>query len=686
MGNKLSRAPHETHITTNTTQYVSDSSLNNNMPMNQGLGPSSSSSSSNTTTTTTTTTVVGEASGLSASTMEPKPLGVLQFRVVEARITMEKDLKMINGQEVASVAPFIVINFENKAYETRVVEKVHPIWNQNFHILLHNYSMNEQIILDVMNMCSYTRYQKLGSLKITLKEFLTDYQAHEVWVNVHTKVKRHRVGPRKIKVPIADIHIRYQLVPMAEVSEKFWVHLAKQYDFDKNGSIDSFEMTCLLQAIGSTLDDQQVKELISTGPIPISQLPVTMSRSKEKHLVRITHCPVCGDRISDKTTQTRLHTVGISGVVYTAELKTVQRFDEDSYCRENEEVIAHVQYCMEEHGDEDILVRNFLVDIVGISWWKDGLPEWRNFNSNMRDSGNIVIFDRQRNELMQEKIPVFAKMAMRAVYTSLEYQRPNDAKEFLSKLTQIVGNKYKDPKSRKYIPEFIRFFGIDVDEILDPVSSFLSFNDFFSRKLKPHSRPIAEIRNQHIAVCPADCRIVGYENVGLCARFWAKGKGFTVSELLHDPDLTARFNEGSVAVCRLGPMDPHRFYFPTGCKVGRTYSIDGDFLVDNPVCIREDVDVYTTNKRTVTMLEETEFGLVVMVCIGSTMVGSVALTSKHGHHVKKGDEHGFFQFGGSTIILVFEPNRIVFAEDILRNSQTSIETFCRLGSPLGVPA
>jgi len=284
---------------------------------------------------------------------------------------------------------------------------------------------------------------------------------------------------------------------------------------------------------------------------------------------------------------------------------------------------------------------------------------------------------------VEERIPVFSKMAMRAAYSVLP-RKPEIAKDFLRKMTVIVGAKYNESRSRRYIAEFIRFYNIVVDDLLDPVSSFQNFNEFFARKMKHHSRPIADVRNQHIAVVPADSRIVAYETVNEATTVWVKGHGFSIGSLVMDSDLTKRFTNGAVAVCRLGPMDAHRVYFPLGCKVGRTFNMDGDFLVDNPVCVREDVDVFTTNKRTLTVLEDTEFGLVGMVCVGSTMVGSIVLTSKQGQMVKKGDEHGYFQFGGSTVILLFEPNRIVFAEDLLNNSVIPVETYCKMGSPLGV--
>lgn len=606
-----------------------------------------------------------------------KVIGVLALRILEAEMSMEKEKVLISGQEVPSVAPFVVVTLGAQRFETRVVEKVHPVWNQEHNILIHNDTMEKKINIDIMNMSSFTRYQKLGSVSILVSELVRNYDPIDTWIPITTKIK-NKLG-RKLKVPIARLHLKYTLMPMEEVTSMFWTNMAKQYDFDKNGEIDPFELACMLQGVGSTLDDAEIEDLMrDRGDIRIQQLPEVMKNARKNHLIRITNCPVCQERIS---------TARDSSSTYAGdkELSIVEtgRTWEGGACIEDAEVIAHIGPCVNQQVDEDLLNRNFVVDMVGISWWKDGLPEFKNYTQHIRDSGNFVVYDRITKKCVEEKIPVFSKMAMRAVYSVLPRQ-PEVAKEFLSKMTRIVGNKYNDPKSRRHISEFIRFYEINVDDLADPISSYQNFNEFFRRKMKAHSRPVADVRNQHIAVVPADCRIVGYETVSETSTVWVKGHGFNIASLLNEPDLTRRFVNGSVAICRLGPMDAHRFFFPVGGKVGRTFYMDGEYLIDNPVIIREDVDVYTTNKRTVTVMEDTAFGLVAMVCVGSTMVGSIELTSKQDHMVKKGDEHGYFQFGGSTVILLFEPNTIVFAEDILTNSAIPIETYCRTGSPLGV--
>jgi len=200
----------------------------------------------------------------------------------------------------------------------------------------------------------------------------------------------------------------------------------------------------------------------------------------------------------------------------------------------------------------------------------------------------------------------------------------------------------------------------------------------------PHARPIADARNSRIAVVPADSRVVVFYEVKDSTKFWIKGEKFTIKELLQNNEMTKKFEGGAMAICRLAPMDFHRFLAPVTCKVGTTTPIDGDYFLDIPIVVRENVDVFTGNVRTVMHLKKTPFGDIAYVCVGSTMVGSVQIGPQKGDTVKKGDELGYFKFGGSTIILLFEKDKIIFANDLETNTAKPVETYCWMGSPLGI--
>jgi phosphatidylserine decarboxylase len=219
--------------------------------------------------------------------------------------------------------------------------------------------------------------------------------------------------------------------------------------------------------------------------------------------------------------------------------------------------------------------------------------------------------------------------------------------------------------------------------MLDPITSFKNFNEFFYRKLKPGARPIDRLENPHIVTSPADCRLNVFETITSATDIWIKGKNFNLQNLLLDGNLATIFDGGSLAICRLAPQDYHRFHIPLNCSIGETVYHDGAYYTVNPIAIRENIDVYTENRRAVTLLHSEAFGLVAFVAVGAAMVGSIVLTSKKNDHVVKGDEHGYFAFGGSTVLLLFQRGTISFDHDLIVNSKKPIETYVRMGNAIG---
>jgi len=299
----------------------------------------------------------------------------------------------------------------------------------------------------------------------------------------------------------------------------------------------------------------------------------------------------------------------------------------------------------------------------------------------------IRVHNRLSGELEEEKIPHYIEVALRIMYSTKGVRTAvenHQIRKLLHHLTASQGKKYEDERSKKEIPTFIKFHELNVDEIRDPLDSFKNFNEFFYRKLKPSARPVASPDNPKVAVSPADSRLNVFPTITDATRLWIKGQNFTVGAVLQDNALAKKFDGGSLVIARLAPQDYHRFHFPIDCSVGGSSLYDGAYFTVNPIAIRENVDVYTENKRMKTILKTSEFGEVVYMAIGATMVGSIQLTSKEGQKYKKGDEHGYFAFGGSTILLFFEPGVIKFDHDLLSNSQKSVETLVKVGDSIGV--
>eukprot|EP00029_Vermamoeba_vermiformis_P010406 TRINITY_DN5446_c0_g1_i2.p1 TRINITY_DN5446_c0_g1~~TRINITY_DN5446_c0_g1_i2.p1 ORF type:complete len:325 (-),score=72.22 TRINITY_DN5446_c0_g1_i2:19-993(-) len=298
----------------------------------------------------------------------------------------------------------------------------------------------------------------------------------------------------------------------------------------------------------------------------------------------------------------------------------------------------------------------------------------------------IYVQDRETGKLILEKIPTFIKISLRMLYSTRSGRfavSTDNVKKLLKKMTLAQANKYISPKSVKDIPSFIKFHNLNMDEVLDPVASFKNFNEFFYRKLKPEARPIYEPDNPSIAVCPADCRLHVFETIDDSTKLWIKGKNFTLHNLLENEQLERDFESCSVVIARLAPQDYHRFHHPITGHAGTFIHQGSAYFTVNPIAVREQVDVYTENKRISVLIESPEFGKMMYISIGATMVGSINLTTHENSDVKKGDEHGYFAFGGSTILLLFQKGRVKFEADLLFNSHKQLETLVKVGQKLG---
>jgi len=247
--------------------------------------------------------------------------------------------------------------------------------------------------------------------------------------------------------------------------------------------------------------------------------------------------------------------------------------------------------------------------------------------------------------------------------------------------SKCYGNKQKNPKSKAKIAPFIKHYNIDSSEFLDPVESFNSFNDFFIRKLKPSARPITNGNDQ--AVLPADGRYLAFSNIEREEGFWVKGKKFSLPKLLGSDTLAHKYHQGSMAIIRLAPVDYHRFHFPCNCVPTSPRLINGHLYSVNPIALKTNIEILTENKRMITELKTSHFGTVLFIEVGATNVGSIHQTFNPENHYAKGDEKGYFSFGGSCILLLFEPFRIQFDQDLLDNTHKGIETLGKLGQSLG---
>lgn len=238
------------------------------------------------------------------------------------------------------------------------------------------------------------------------------------------------------------------------------------------------------------------------------------------------------------------------------------------------------------------------------------------------------------------------------------------------------GRKYDDPASSAEIQSFINFHRLDMTEVLLPVEQFKNFNEFFYRKLKPDARPCSAPDRPEIVTSPADCRSVVFNTMQEAQTIWVKGREFNMKNLLGDayPEDAQRYVGGTLGIFRLAPQDYHRFHIPVDGVLGEPKLIDGEYYTVNPMAIRSALDVYGENIRVCVPIDSKVHGRVMVICVGAMMVGSTIITRKQGETVSRAEELGYFKFGGSTILLLFEAGQMVYDDDMVDNSKAALET------------
>jgi len=244
-------------------------------------------------------------------------------------------------------------------------------------------------------------------------------------------------------------------------------------------------------------------------------------------------------------------------------------------------------------------------------------------------------------------------------------------------VSSIYGKMMDRTSSAKRIHPFIEDFDIDMSVAQE--QEFKNFNDFFTRKLMDNARPIDTSFN--IVVSPADGKILAYADISN-SDFIIKGFRFDVSSFLDNAVLAQKYRDGALLIIRLAPVDYHRFHFPVSGNLTPNKKIEGDYYSVNPFALRKKAEIFCLNKREYTILSNSLFGDVIMAEVGANMVGSIIQTYK-GSSIKKGEEKGYFKFGGSTVVLLFEKSKINIDKDLLINTAKGHETAVKMGERIG---
>ncbi len=252
-------------------------------------------------------------------------------------------------------------------------------------------------------------------------------------------------------------------------------------------------------------------------------------------------------------------------------------------------------------------------------------------------------------------------------------QRP-----FFSKL---VGAWQRQRFTRHKIRAFVDRFEIDSSEFVKPIARFTSFNDFFMRHLSDQSRPIDD--ESDAAIIPADGRYKFFEKIGASFPLFVKGNEITLTSLLPDPEMLKPYLGGTLVLGRLSPVDCHRFYSPDRATADAPLPIEGLLYPVNPLATRQSGSILARNRKVLIPLQTENFGKVLFIAIGATCVGTIHATYQTSTSLKKGQEIGYYSFGGSALIMLFGPGVLDLAQDLRQLAQQPLEIYCRKGQLMG---
>ncbi|KAK3828227.1 MAG: phosphatidylserine decarboxylase-domain-containing protein [Benniella sp.] len=648
--------------------------------------------------------------------------GLVFMEIVSAANLPEMPNALRTGYDMD---PFVVISFGKYIFRTRVIRHDrNPVWKAKLMFRVHHGEETYEIKFSIHDWDAMSDNDRVGYLTIPVNELIQagDQADALPTLPVADGVQndpdlKDYIRPIIIDESIGDnvkataegAQFRFlaKFVPYTVLRKRFWYGLAVANGIeDPRGPYSKVLIQNMLEGLGSTVCEETIdgffkkynktpeqglefdelyecleqrikladgeaakdpdtpfyKRFFRRSKVPHGdqgdQSPTTSHTHEHEQVIRISTCPIC----NDPSLREKLET----------------------------DVITHIAVCagndgfnldkliMSDLGTEANARRKSITKFVkSLGYGKYIVGE---------SNANIIVQERVTGERIEEKMPTSLRLGIRLLYQSSANKMI--ARKTLARLSRRQGAKYDDPRSKHDIEPFIRFHNLQkhmAEEVKVPEKGFSTFNEFFYRPLKEGARKLSNPEDNRVAVSAADCRMTCFATISEATEFWIKGNGFTVAKLLDDADLAKKFDGGSLVIFRLAPQDYHRFHIPVAGQLSPPHEIDGALYTVNPMAIRRTLDVYGENKRVVNTIESDEFGTVAYVSIGAMMVGSIVLTTaKEGQQVKRMDEHGYFAFGGSTIVVLFEPNSIKFDDDLLETSRQQVEMLVKVGMRIGV--
>ena len=256
-------------------------------------------------------------------------------------------------------------------------------------------------------------------------------------------------------------------------------------------------------------------------------------------------------------------------------------------------------------------------------------------------------------------------------------QAPGDAlnkdeqfNAWMNDLVEAWGAFLDTPASAAGIDTFLAATSYNIDDYIEGPSGWQTFNQFFAREVKSGRRPVAAPRDDKVIVSPADAVFMGHWPIDENSNITVKGVNWAIAELLDGSPYKDAFKGGIYTHSFLYIDDYHRYHVPVAGTVREVRNISGKVYMD---VFREedgtlnvvDGDTYQFNQeRGLVVIDSPEVGLVAVLPIGMAYVSSVNLVTEVGAELRKGDQFGYFMFGGSDIVMVFQDRNVVLDAEI----------------------
>ena len=243
-------------------------------------------------------------------------------------------------------------------------------------------------------------------------------------------------------------------------------------------------------------------------------------------------------------------------------------------------------------------------------------------------------------------------------------------------VSRIAGRFMDSGLSAVLVSPFVQKNHIDLSQY--EKQEFTSYNDFFTRKIRPSSRPFAEAAEAFTAPCDSKLSVYPITEE---AQFCIKDTQYTMESLTRSKRVAKEYEGGILCVFRLTVDDYHRYAFVDDGELSREFHIPGVYHTVNPVA-GEYYPIYKENTREFCIQKSRHFGHLLLMEVGALLVGRIVNHDVE-QTVSRGEEKGYFEFGGSTIILLTQKGAVLPRKNILYRSARGEETRIRQGEKIG---